>query len=80
MSPRGLISQLSNRLLFSNSTKNKSSLQAFLKKPHPDLKLFLYALEIHEQLFFRKPLNGYLLKQKKKRLSIYKLNNNNNNM
>ena len=38
-----------------------------LQKPHPDLELYLYVLEIHEQLFLKKlALNGCLLKKTKK--------------
>ena len=38
-----------------------------LQKPHPDLELYLYVLEIHEHLFFKKlALNGCFLKKKKK--------------
>ena len=39
-----------------------------LHKPHPDLELYLYVLEIHEQLFYKKLApNGYFLKKKKKK-------------
>ena len=38
-----------------------------LQKPHPDLELYLYVLEIHEHLFFKKlALNGCFLKKKEK--------------
>ena len=38
-----------------------------LHKPHPDLELYLYVLEIHEHLFFKKlALNGCFLKKKEK--------------
>ena len=38
------------------------------QKPHPDLELYLYVLEIHEHLFFKKlALNGCFLKKKKKK-------------
>ena len=47
-----------------------------LRKPHPDLLVYLYFLEIHEHLFFKKPaLNCCFLKKKKKN----KKNNSNNN-
>ena len=37
-----------------------------LQKPHPDLQLYLYVLEIYEHLFFKKlTLNGCFLKKKK---------------
>ena len=37
-----------------------------LQKPHPDRELYLYVLEIHEHLFFKKlALNGCLLENKK---------------
>ena len=49
-----------------------------LQKPHPDLELYLYVLEIHEHLFFKKlTLNGCFLKMKKKK-QPKKRNNNNN--
>ena len=39
-----------------------------LQKPHPDLELYLYVIEIHEHLFFKKlTLNGCFLKMKKKK-------------
>ena len=39
-----------------------------LQKPHPDLELYLYVLEIHEHLLFKKlPSNGCFLKKKKKK-------------
>ena len=38
-----------------------------LQKPHPDLELYLYVLEIHEHLLFKKLApNGCFLKKKKK--------------
>ena len=38
-----------------------------LQKPHPDLEFYLYVLEIHEQMFFRKLASkGCFLKKKKK--------------
>ena len=38
-----------------------------LQKPHPDLELYLYVLEIHEHLLFKKIApNGCFLKKKKK--------------
>ena len=38
-----------------------------LQKPHPDLELCLYVLEIDEHLFFKKlVLNGCFLKKKNK--------------
>ena len=38
-----------------------------LHKPHPDLELYLYVLEIHEHLLFKKLApNGCFLKKKKK--------------
>ena len=41
--------------------------ETHLKKPYPDLELYLYVLEIHEHLFFKKlALNGCFLKKKKK--------------
>ena len=50
-----------------------------LQKPHPDLELYLYVIEIHEHLFFKKlTLNGCFLKMKKKK-QPKKRNNNNNN-
>ena len=37
-----------------------------LQKPQLDLEFYLYVLEIHEHLFFKKlALNGYFLKKKK---------------
>ena len=66
-----------------------------LQKPHPDLEFYLYVLEIHEQMFFRKLASkGCFLKKKKKnqkknntkqeqkqkqKNSNNKNNNNNNN-
>ena len=39
-----------------------------LQKPHPDLELYLYVLEIHEHLFYKKLApNGCFLKKKKKK-------------
>ena len=39
-----------------------------LQKPHPDVELYLYVLEIREHLFFKKlAVNGCLLKKKKKK-------------
>ena len=50
-----------------------------LQKPDPDLELYLYVIEIHEHLFFKKlTLNGCFLKMKKKK-QPKKRNNNNNN-
>ena len=41
---------------------------AILQKPHPDLELYLYVLEIHEHLLFKKLApNGCFLKKKKKK-------------
>ena len=38
-----------------------------LQKPHLDLELYLYVLEIYEHLFFKKlALNGCFLKKKEK--------------
>ena len=38
-----------------------------LPKPHPDLELYLYVLEIHEHLFFKKLApNNCVLKRRKK--------------
>ena len=38
-----------------------------LQKPHPDLELYLYVLEIHEHLFSKKlALNGCFLKRRRK--------------
>ena len=38
-----------------------------LQKPNQDLELYLYVLEIHEHMFFKKvALNGSFLKKKKK--------------
>ena len=38
-----------------------------LQKPHPDLELYLYVLEMHEHLFFKKlALNGCFIKKKEK--------------
>ena len=38
------------------------------QKPHPDLELYLYVLEIHEQLLFKKRApNGCFLEKKKKK-------------
>ena len=49
-----------------------------LQKPHPDLELYLYVLEIDEHLFFKKlVLNGCFLKKKNK--NKQKKNNNKNN-
>ena len=57
-----------------------------LQKPHPDLELYLYVLEIHEHLFFKKlTLNGCFLKKKKKKKKTknkkqkQEQNKNNNN-
>ena len=54
-----------------------------LQKPHPDLELYLYVLEIHEHLFFKKlALNGCFLKKKEEKTTKkqrQKKNNNNNN-
>ena len=37
-----------------------------LQKPHADLELYLYVLEIHEHLFFKKlALNGCFLKRRR---------------
>ena len=53
-----------------------------LQKPHPDLELYLYVLEIHEHLFFKKlALNGCFFKKKKnknkQKTKKEKKNNNN---
>ena len=49
-----------------------------LQKPHPDLELYLYVLEIHEHLFFKKlALNGCFLKKKKKKKKAKKNKNKN---
>ena len=38
-----------------------------LQKPHPDLELYLYVLEIHEHLLFKKVApNGCFLKRRRK--------------
>ena len=38
-----------------------------LHKPHPDLELYLYVLEIHEHLLFKKVApNGCFLKRRRK--------------
>ena len=38
-----------------------------LQKPHLDLELYFYVLEIHEHLFFKKlALNGCFLKKEEK--------------
>ena len=51
-----------------------------LQKPHLDLELYLYVLEIHEHLFFKKlALNGCFLKRKKKKKQKKKNKNSNNN-
>ena len=57
-----------------------------LQKPHPDLELYLYVIEIHEHLFFKKlTLNGCFLKKKKKKKKTknkkqkQEQNKNNNN-
>ena len=48
-----------------------------LQKPHLDLELYLYALEIHEHLLFKiLTPNGCFLEKKKKK---QKKNNNNKN-
>ena len=48
-----------------------------LQKPHLDLELYLYALEIHEHLLFKiLAPNGCFLEKKKKK---QKKNNNNKN-
>ena len=56
---------------------------AILQKPYPDLELYLYVLEIHEHLLFKKLApNGCFLKKKKKKQKQNKTNkkkNNNNN-
>ena len=44
-----------------------------LQKPHPDLELYLYVLEIHEYLFFKKlALNGWFLKKKEEKTKTKK--------
>ena len=53
-----------------------------LQKPHLDLELYLYVLEIHEHLFFKKlALNGCFFKKKKnknkQKTKKEKKNNNN---
>ena len=51
-----------------------------LQKPHLDLELYLYALEIHEHLLFKNLApNGCFLKKKKKKQKQKKNNNNKNN-
>ena len=59
-----------------------------LQKPHPDLEFYLYVLEIHEHMFFKKIASkGCFLKQKKKNQKKnnakqeqkQKQNNSNNN-
>ena len=54
---------------YKSETQPKTrSLADILQKPHPDLELYLYVLEIHEHLFFKKlTLNGCFLKMKKKK-------------
>ena len=54
-----------------------------LQKPHLDLELYLYVLEIYEHLFFKKlALNGCFLKKKKnknkQKTKKEKKKNNNN--
>ena len=51
-----------------------------LQKPHPDLEFYLYVLEIHEQMFFRKLASkGCFLKKKKKNQKKKKTQNKNKN-
>ena len=51
-----------------------------LQKPHLDLELYLYALEIHEHLLFKiLAPNGCFLEKKKKKQKQKKNNNNKNN-
>ena len=51
-----------------------------LQKPHPDLELYLYVLEIHEHLFFKKlALNGYFLKKKEEKTTKKQRQKKNNN-
>ena len=54
---------------YKSETQPKTrSLADILQKPHPDLELYLYVLEIHEQLLFKKLApNGCFLKKKKKK-------------
>ena len=53
---------------YKSETQPKTrSLADILQKPHPDLELYLYVLEIHEHLLFKKLApNGCFLKKKKK--------------
>ena len=51
-----------------------------LQKPHPDLEFYLYVLEIHEQMFFRKLASkGCFLKKKKKNQKKKTTQNKNKN-
>ena len=38
-----------------------------LQIPHPDLELYLNVLEIQENIFFKKPLNGCSLVKKRRK-------------
>ena len=50
-----------------------------LQEPHPDLEFYLYVLEIHEQMFFRKLASkGCFLKKKKKNQKKKTQNKNKN--
>ena len=49
-----------------------------LQKLHPDLDLYLYVLEIHEHVFFKKlAINGCFSKKKKKKQKETKKKRNN---
>ena len=51
-----------------------------LQKPHPDLELYLYVLEIHEHLLFKKlALNGCFLKKKEEKTTKKQRQKKNNN-
>ena len=51
-----------------------------LQEPHPDLEFYLYVLEIHEQMFFRKLASkGCFLKKKKKNQKKKTTQNKNKN-
>ena len=53
---------------YKSETQPKTrSLADILQKPHPDLELYLYVLEIHEHLLFKKVApNGCFLKRRRK--------------
>ena len=56
---------------YKSETQPKTrSLADILQKPHPDLELYLYVLEIHEHLLFKKVApNGCFLKRRRKNKS-----------